>query len=130
MASGIDSYRQVGASGIAEQASPHQLIDAMMQTTLDRLSAARGHMERGEVGPKNEQMTKALGLIEGLQINLDREQGGDVASNLNDLYDYMSRRLLEANLADSLPKLDEVTGLMKELHLAWIQIDPGEQKAL
>lgn len=125
MASGIDSYRQVGASGVAEQASPHQLIDAMMQTTLDRLSAARGHMERGEVGAKNEQMTKALGLIEGLQINLDREKGGDLANNLNDLYDYMSRRLLEANFADSLPKLDEVTGLMKELHSAWTQINPG-----
>ena len=60
-----------------------------------------------------------------MRASLDLEAGGNLAQNLYALYDYMARRLLHANINNDGAALDEVLGLLNEIHSAWIAI--GQQ---
>ena len=81
-------------------------------------------MLRKEAGPKGEELHRAIGIIDGLRACLDHERGGDIAGNLEALYDYMTRRLVEANVADAPEALDEVADLLTEIKSAWSQLTP------
>ena len=118
----LQAYQQLDVYSSLEDARPEQVIQVMLDTCLTRLAQAKGHMERGEVGPKAEQISKALGIVEGLQMSLDPQRGGQIATNLSDLYDYVARTLLQANLQNRGELLDEVAGLLLELKGAWDQI--------
>src|SRR5690606_31242683 len=108
----LNNYRTVDAYGAAAASDRTQLVLRMMQGALDRIATARGHMVRGEPGPKGETLGRAVRLIDGLRACLDPQQGGpagaDMAANLGALYDYMGRRLTEANLRNDTAALDEV----------------------
>jgi len=119
MAAGLDSYRNVGAYGNLAEASPYQVIQLMLDALLSRIAEATGHIERGEVAAKGEKIGKALGIIEGLLLGLDKERGGDIALNLERLYDYASRTLLKANLENRVDLLKEVSSLLREIKLGW-----------
>ena len=60
-----------------------------------------------------------VSIIKGLWNSLDYDNGGGIAENLGDLYDYMVRRLLEANSENDPERLDEVAGLLGEIKSAW-----------
>ena len=122
---GLDHYRKVSAEGSVVDASPHQVVHLLLKGALDRLAQARGHMQRGEASAKSEQIGKALGIVEGLKLNLDTERGGDIATNLNDLYDYIMGVLLKANLDNDVVLIDEVGTLLREVEDAWAQIAPA-----
>jgi len=112
-------YRQIGTQGSVESASPHRLIQLMMEGTLARIAVARGHMERGEVEQKGARISDAIGIINGLQASLNHKADEKMSANFDALYGYMMRRLLEANLRDDVGILDEVAALMRELKEAW-----------
>ena len=127
---GLANYRQVSAQGRVVDATPHEVIQLLLSGALDRLAQARGHMQRDETAGKSEQIGKALGIIEGLKLNLDTERGGDIATNLNDLYDYIMGVLLKANLDNDVTLLDEVGGLLRQVEDAWSQIAPATKPAV
>jgi flagellar protein FliS len=122
--SGLRHYRQVGAYGNLADASPHQVIQVMLDAVLSRIAEATGHLERGEVAAKGEKIGKALGIIEALTLGLDKSQGGELALNLECLYDYASRTLLKANLENRGDLLKEVTSLLREIKVGWDGIAP------
>jgi flagellar secretion chaperone FliS len=119
---GIHQYQQMGVQAQVSDASPHQLIQMMLDGAVARVAAARGALDAGELGRKGELVGKAIGLVEGLRISLDLQQGGELAENLLALYDYMGRRLLEANLHNDGAILDEITSLLRELQTGWREI--------
>ncbi len=114
----LGQYRTVTAYGAAT-GDRLQLVLRMMEGALERIVTARGHMARREVAAKGEAIGKAIGLIDGLRTSLDRDRGGQIAANLESLYDYMMRRLVEANLKDDAGRLDEVAGLMDQIRSGW-----------
>lgn len=118
-ASGLQQYRKVGAYGNLAEASPYQVVQVMLETVLCRIAEASGHIERGEIAQKGEKIGKALAIIEALTLGLDKERGGEVAQNLERLYDYASRTLLKANLENRPELLKEVNSLMREIKLGW-----------
>lgn len=118
----LGHYNSIGAYGAAAAEDRTQLVLRMMEGARDRIATARGHMNRGETGPKGESIRKAIGLIDGLRTSLDHERGGEIAGNLDALYDYMTRRLVEANLKDSPDMLCEVADLLDEIRSAWTQV--------
>ena len=126
-AANLKAYRDVNLYGSLTDASPHQVILVMLDTALTRVAQARGHMERGEAQPKTEQIGKALGIVEGLVMSLDPDQGGEIATNLTRLYDYMGRTLLKANLENKVELLDEVLALLQEIKSGWEAIPEGER---
>jgi flagellar protein FliS len=120
----MQSYQNVGAEAAVTDADPHRLIQLLLQGALDRIATAKGHMQRAEVGPKGECISKAISIIDGLRASLNFEQGGEIARNLGDLYDYMEHGLLESNLRNDPAKLDEVAKLLGEIRGAWEAIGP------
>lgn len=118
----MNQYRTVDAYGAAAAPDRIQLVLRMMQGALDRIATARGHMRRGEQAPKGEALGRAVRLIDGLRSCLDLQRGGEIAANLGALYDYMTRRLTEANLRNDPRGLDEVAELMEEIRGGWEQM--------
>ena len=121
---GINQYQQVGAYSSAAYADPYRLVQLLMDGFLDRVAQARGAMERGEVAAKGELISKAISILDGLRSGLDHERGAEIAGNLEELYAYMQRRLVEANAQNEVQYLDEVASLMREIKSAWDAIPP------
>ena len=118
----LNQYRAVDAYGAAAASDRLQLVLRMMQGALDRIATARGHMGRGEQAPKGEALGRAVRMIDGLRSCLDHERGGEIAANLGALYEYMTRRLTEANLRNDTRPLDEVADLLDEIRSGWEQM--------
>jgi flagellar secretion chaperone FliS len=123
--SGLQNYRAVGAYGNLADATPYQVVQVMLDVVLTRIAEATGHIERGEVAAKGEKIGKALGIIEALNLGLDKVGGGEIAANLERLYDYASRTLLRAQLENRGDLLKEVSSLLREIKLGWDGIAPA-----
>lgn len=106
------------ASNLGEE-SPHRLIQMLMEGLLVRINSAKGAMEHHDMEAKARYISKAVGIVGGLNEALDLEKGGDLAVNLRSLYDYMSLRLLQASQENSVDILDEVASLMRDVKEAW-----------
>jgi flagellar protein FliS len=116
---GLETYRNVNAFASLDDANPHRLVTLMLDAVLARINEARGHIERGEIAAKIEKSGKALALVEGLQLSLDTARGGEIAANLERVYDYVARALLRANLETDASPLAEALGLLKEIKAGW-----------
>ena len=123
---GSQQYRTVGAYGNLAEASPYQVVQVMLDAVLSRIAEASGHLERGEVSAKGEKIGKALAIIEALMLGLDKERGGELAQNLERLYDYASRTLLKAHQENRSDLLKEVTSLLREIKIGWDGIAPAK----
>ncbi|MBK1726880.1 flagellar export chaperone FliS [Halorhodospira neutriphila] len=121
---GINQYQQVGTYSSAAYADPYRLVQLLMDGFLDRVAQARGAMERNQIATKGELISKSISILDGLRSGLDHERGGDIAGNLEELYTYMQRRLVEANAQNRVEHLDEVASLMREIKSAWDAIPP------
>lgn len=115
----MKQYQSVNTNAQLVDASPHRLIQMLMEGGLARLAQARGAMERGDVALKGMLIGKAVDIVGGLREALNQEAGGEVAANLDNLYSYMTTRLLEANLKNDSAILDEVAGLLREVKAGW-----------
>jgi len=118
----LGAYKVTKNQMAIDDASPHQLIKMLLEGALERVATASGAMARGEVAVSGESIGKAIGIVDSLRVSLDREQGGQIADNLSALYDYMTRRLLEANATKDPDMLGEVAGLLREIKVAWDQV--------
>ena len=118
----LGAYKTNKNDVLIDDASPHQLITMLLDGALERVAAAKGAMERSEVAMTGEAIGKAISIVDNLRVSLDQNQGGPIAENLSALYDYMTRRLLEANATKDTAMLGEVAGLLKEIKVAWDQV--------
>ena len=118
----LGAYKVTKNQMVIDDASPHQLIKMLLEGALERVATASGAMARGEVAVSGESIGKAISIVDSLRVSLDREQGGQIADNLSALYDYMTRRLLEANATKDPDMLGEVAGLLREIKVAWDQV--------
>lgn len=115
----MKQYQQVSIEAQVSDANPHRLIQLLMQGGLERLAQARGAMEREQISEKGILIGKAIGIIGGLREALDSERGGELAGNLDRLYEYMIARLVEANTSNDTSLLDEVSALLLEVKSGW-----------
>ena len=117
----LQAYHQADISR-ASFADPHQLIVMLMDGALDRIAKAKGSLLQNQHSEKGKHISHTITIISGLSECLDMDTGGDLSSNLADLYDYMNRQLLQANLKNDAKFLDEVSSLLNEIKGAWIAI--------
>lgn len=122
----ISAYRQLSVETEANAASPHRLVGMLLAGARDRLRAARVQIEKGDAAGKGESISSALSIIGALQGSLNLEQGGEIAANLDSLYDYMLRSLPLANLEDNVDRIVEIDGLIAEIQAGWEGIKPGQ----
>lgn len=115
----LRQYDQVGVHAEVESASPHRLIQMLLEGALTKIATAKGHLQRGELGKKGENVGWAISIIEGLRSSLDAEAGGAIATDLERLYDYMIIRLVEGNAQNNPDTFDEVHRLLREIKGGW-----------
>ena len=120
---GVNAYAKVGLETGIAAASPHKLIVMLYDGAIVAILNGMTHMKAGNIEEKGKAISKAIQIIDnGLRASLDREVGGEIARNLDSLYEYMSSRLLTANLQNSTDILEEVRGLLADLRDTWKQI--------
>ncbi len=115
----VKQYQQVSVHSGIMGASPHRLVQMLMEGALEKIALAKGHMANNNIANKGENISKAIAIVGGLQSSLNKDEGGEIAENLSNLYDYMSSRLVIANLYNDEAILDEVAGLMVEIKMGW-----------
>ena len=120
-----NQYRQTSVTSAVMDASPHQLVSLMLAGARERTRLAAACLERGDLARKSQAISQTSAIIGGLNSTLDLEAGGEIASNLQALYDYLQRRLLEANAGNDAAPLQEVDELLGDIEGAWNAI-PAE----
>ena len=120
----MESYGAGNTATQAVVANKVELIQMLFDGLIESLMSAKGHIEHNAIVEKGKSLARANRILFGLQGALDFEKGGDLANNLNELYSYVTRRLLHINLHNDLQALAEVHGLMNEIRQAWRDV-PG-----
>lgn len=123
-ASALAQYQHVGVIGSTGDATPHRLVAMLMGGALDRLTQARGHLHRQDMPQKLRGIGSAIAIVEHLRMTLDFAAGGEIAHNLSRLYDYMLRRMMQANAENDGSVLDEVMDLLRTLKSGWDELPP------
>ncbi|TQV65062.1 MAG: flagellar export chaperone FliS [Halothiobacillaceae bacterium] len=122
---GAAQYANVGLHGSIQDATPHALIQMLIDGFIERVNVAKLAMKRGDIALKGHSITRAMTILGGLKDGLDVERGGELAQNLGDLYAYMEQRLFQASASNDDAALDEVLGLMHSIKVAWDAIPPS-----
>ncbi|MDB4150693.1 flagellar export chaperone FliS [Pseudomonadales bacterium] len=112
-------YKMVDQVGRVDYANQVELVQMLFSALLDSMSEADGHIQRGSEDLKCASIARAVKIVQGLRITLDHERGGELARNLDALYEYVSRRLMQANMHNDVESLREVRGLMADISSAW-----------
>ena len=124
---GLEQYKNVSLQSEIESATPYRLIQMLMEGAISKMTAAKLCISNGQIAGKGENISMAISIISGLRASLDKENGREIADNLDNLYEYMERRLLEANIRNDAAILDEIAGLLGEIKGAWDSIAPDLQ---
>ncbi|MFK7160456.1 flagellar export chaperone FliS [Marinospirillum sp. MEB164] len=128
---GVFQYAQgTSKESEIETATPHRLIQIMMELLMGRLAATKGAIERQDQLARTQAGAKALAIITELRLSLDFEKGKEVVETLNSLYDYMGRRLNQAMAAQDATMVEEVIQLMKPVKEGWDAIKEEAERVL
>jgi flagellar secretion chaperone FliS len=103
-------------------ATPLELVHLLYRGAIEAVQDARHELAGGRIVERSRAISKAGAILTELSAALNHEAGGELASRLGALYDYMQRKLLEANLQQSDPPLGEVLSLLVTLAEAWAEI--------
>ncbi|MFT5790289.1 MAG: flagellar protein FliS [Shewanella sp.] len=128
MRKSLQSYRKVSLDSEISVASPHRIIQMMFAGALQRIAQSRYAIDNHDLQNKGIYIGKAIGIINGLNnsLNMDADDNGDVAKNLNNLYDFMLRRITEANINNDAKALDDVSEILRTIKEGWDQIPTDE----
>jgi flagellar protein FliS len=89
---------------------------------IDNLRLAKEKIREKDYEKKGKAIIKAQDIIEELICSLDFEKGGEIANNLESLYNYMLRRILQGDLNKDIRAIDEVIGISSDLLSAWQEV--------
>jgi len=120
----LAAYHTVSVHGGVAKSDPHGLVLMLMDACAERLATACGCIERREIARKAKLLHSCVTLIAELRGSLNLAEGGPLAANLSNLYDYMMRQLLKANVETDAGPVREVLSLLNDIRGAWLAIGP------
>ncbi|MDN3609456.1 flagellar export chaperone FliS [Vibrio ostreicida] len=120
MDSGYHSYQQVDLDAQAASANPHQLVVMLIDGLLNEIERVRGHIVSERLAEKGIGINKCMNIVVGLDSALDLENGGEVATNLHQLYDFCQMELYQASVHNNLDKLTSVEQVMNNIREGWV----------
>jgi len=122
---GTHAYAQVDLHSKLAGATPHQLITMLFEGAHSAIVRAQLYFESGNIAKRGEMISKAINIIDnGLRSALDHEKGQQIARDLEALYSYMSRTLLQANLNNDPSQLTHVDEILMNIAETWKEIEP------
>ncbi|AHE70057.1 MULTISPECIES: flagellar export chaperone FliS [Enterobacter] len=126
---GYNAYTAVSLDSQIAGATPHQLIVLLYDGAINAMRRAEIYFQSGNIARRGEMISRAINIIDnGLRAGLDHEKGGQIAAELESLYEYISRTLLEANLNKSGENLPHLISLMTEMQETWQAINPENKQ--
>ncbi|ACY53856.1 flagellar export chaperone FliS [Vibrio diabolicus] len=125
MDSGYDSYQQVDLNAQAAAANPHQLVIMLIDGLLDEVERIRGHLAANRLAEKGNGINKCMNILIGLTSALDDENGGEIAENLRQLYDFCQVELYYASVQNDANRLVNVERVMGNIREGWMNF--GQQ---
>lgn len=115
-----NAYQRINVETSMHTIDQHQLVNLLFEGVLNAIATARGAMARGDVLAKCNAISKAIRILEeGLSTSLDRVDGGELAQNLGDLYEYCVRGLVLANARNDDAAMQEITNLIEPIATSW-----------
>lgn len=128
--SATSAYRDLAATTRVTDADPHRLIELLFEGAIAAIGQARAAIGRGDLVGKLSAINSALKIVmEGLHVAVDQRRGGEIAENLDRLYEYVEMRLVQANSANDDEALVECSRILGELSEAWSAIAPSRRPA-
>lgn len=121
---GTKQYKNIALETQVEAASAHELISMLLQGARTHITTAQANIGRNQLKEKGENLSRAISIIDGLKTCLNHNQGGEIAENLDNLYDYIQQNILKASLHKDVALLNHVNILLANIHQAWLEIDP------
>lgn len=112
-----------------QTASGLELVILLYNGAIKFLKQAAQAIEEKQIPPAHNALIRAQAIISELRATLDHEAGGEIAQALEQLYEYMNHRLVEANLRKDLAPVQEVIGMLEELRDAWQEIGKSKGTA-
>jgi flagellar biosynthetic protein FliS len=123
--SGNRAYSAISLESQIAGTTPHQLIVLLFDGAINAMRRAEIYFQAGNVARRGEMISRAINIIDnGLRAGLDHQVGGEIAADLERLYEYVSRQLLLANLSQSATSLPPLIDLMVTLSDTWKAVDP------
>ncbi len=115
----LNEYQTNHIQGKVAASSPHGLVAMLLQGILDKLAKAKGAIARNDIALRGQEISATIRIIDNLRASLDLKNGGNIANSLHALYDYMERRLVQANASADPRILNEVARLIEEIKVGW-----------
>lgn len=117
----LRQYQKVNSHAQISEASPHRLVQMLMEGGLDRMAQAKGALARGDIAQKGLMLGKATDILIGLRdgLNAEKSDNKEYVQQLEGLYVYMTNRLMEANLHNDADMIDEVARLLITVKEGW-----------
>jgi flagellar secretion chaperone FliS len=103
-------------------ADPLKLVDLLYRGAIEAVGCARLKLVSGDIKARSAAVTKAIEILVELTSSLDYQRGGELSIQLAALYDYMQRRLIDANREQADAPLAEVEQILETVGEAWAQV--------
>jgi len=128
----VEHYRRTGLEARVSEANPQQLINLLLEGACQRIALAQACLERGEIARKGKAIGSACAIIAHLNECLDHAAGGEIATRLSDLYDWLLRHLTEANANNDASALQDALEILGGIQSAWAAIgaEPGLRQSV
>ena len=120
----LRQYGEVKVKAAVASASSHDLIKMLYDGLLERMAQMKGAIEQKNIELKNKKVNQAIAIISGLRESLDHDSGIELSGRLDDIYDYVQRRLWQAHVKNDAEILNECSALVSEISGAWTEISP------
>ena len=119
MRGSLQAYKKVSVDSQLTAASPHKIVQMLMAGAIERLIQGKAAMQQGNIPVKGERLGKALDIIISLRSSLSMKDGGEIAQNLDMLYEFMITQISTANHKNDPQPIDDVIDIIREIKSAW-----------
>lgn len=116
---GFSAYKSTSVDAKAASADIHKLVLMLFDGFSDELEKVTGHIKQKRHDKKAESIEKLMRILGGLEASLDLEKGGEVAQNMQNLYQHCGQALLQASIKNDLSYIDSTRVVMNNLQEGW-----------